>query len=125
MVRNENYWGEAPYYDEIIVKFYPEESTRFSEFQAGNLDAVYVTQATYVNNLKNGAVDGASLVQQVAQAVQGFQISSGDDSCQAFADINIRKAFAHGIDIATMVDVLGEGVYNVATSVLGGGELGL
>lgn len=44
LVRNENYWGDAPYYDEIIIKFYSEESTRYSEFQAGNLDAVYLTR---------------------------------------------------------------------------------
>lgn len=119
LVRNENYWGEAPYYDEIIIKFYSEESTRYSEFQAGNLDAVYVTEATYVNSLGSGSVSGANLVQKEAQSVYGFQISSGADSCGAFADINIRKAFAHGIDIATMVEVLGEGVYKVATSVLG------
>ena len=119
LVRNENYWGEAPYYDEIIIKFYSEESTRYSEFQAGNLDAVYVTEATYVNSLSDGSVSGASLVQKEAQSVYGFQISSGADSVGAFADINIRKAFAHGIDIATMVEVLGEGMYKVASSVLG------
>lgn len=119
LVRNENYRGEAPYYDEIIVKFYSEESTRFAELQAGNLDAAYLTQATYINNLATGSVAGASLIQRPGQSVYGFQISSGDASVGAFADINIRKAFAHGMDIAAMVEVLGEGVYQTATSVLG------
>ncbi len=27
-VRNENYWGEQPYYDEVIVKYIPEASAR-------------------------------------------------------------------------------------------------
>ena len=119
LVRNDSYWGEAPYYDEVIIKFYSEESTRYSEFQAGNLDAVYLTEATYINSLGGGSVSGANLVQKEAQSVYGFQISSGADSVGAFSDINIRKAFAHGIDIATMVEVLGEGVYKVATSILG------
>ena len=119
LVRNEDYRGEAPYYDEIIIKFYSEESTRFAEFQAGNLDACYLTQATYINNLGSGSVAGASLIQREAQSVYGFQISSGSASVGTFADINVRKAFAHGIDIAAMVEVLGEGVYKVASSVLG------
>ena len=119
LVRNEDYWGEAPYYDEIIIKFYSEESTRYSEFQAGNLDAVYVTEATYINGLGNGSVSGTALVQREAQSVYGFQISSGADSVGAFADVNIRKAFAHGINIEEMVTVLGEGIYKVASSVLG------
>ena len=119
LVRNENYWGEAPYYDEIIIKFYSEESTRFAELQAGNLDAAYVTQATYVNNLSSGSVAGASLVQKVSQAVSGIQLAAGPDTVGTFADINIRKAFAHGLQIENMVSNLGQGMYKVATSVLG------
>ena len=119
LVRNENYWGDAPYYDEIIIKFYSEESTRYSEFQAGNLDAVYLTEATSINSLGNGNVSGSHLVQREAQSVYGFQISSGADSVGAFSDINVRKAFAHGINIEEMVTILGEGIYKVATSVLG------
>lgn len=119
LVRNEDYWGEAPYYDEIIIKFYSEESTRFAELQAGNLDAAYLTQATYVNNLSSGAVSGASLVQKVSQGVTGVMLSAGPETVGAFSDINVRKAFAHGIQIENMVNSLGEGMYQVASSVLG------
>ena len=119
LVRNEDYWGEAPYYDEIIIKFYSEESTRFAELQAGNLDAAYVTQATYVNNLSSGSVSGSVLVQKVSQGVTGIQLAAGPDSVGAFADINVRKAFAHGIQIENMINGLGQGMYQVASSVLG------
>ncbi len=119
MVRNDTYWGEAPYYDEIIVKFYSEESTRYADLQAGNLDAAYLTEASYVNNLSNGAVNGVGLVQMPMQSVHGFQLSAGKSTVGAFSDINIRKAFAHGINIEEMINVLGEGMYTVATSILG------
>lgn len=119
LVRNESYWGEAPYYDEIIIKFYSEESTRFAELQAGNLDAAYVTQATYVNNLSSGSVSGAALVQKVSQGVTGIQLAAGPDTVGAFADLNVRKAFAHGIQIENMINGLGQGMYQVASSVLG------
>ena len=119
LVRNESYRGEAPYYDEIIVKFYSEESTRFAEFQAGNLDACYLTQATYIKNLGDGAVVGAELVRRGAQATYGFALSGTTDTVGAMADINIRKAFAHGMNIAEIVEILGEGVYETATSILG------
>ena len=119
LVRNDTYWGEAPYYDEIIVKFYSEESTRYADLQAGNLDAAYLTEASYVSNLSNGAISGVSLVQTTSQACYGFQLAAGADSVGTFADINIRKAFAHGINIEEMITVLGEGMYKVATSILG------
>lgn len=93
--------------------------------RAGNLDAAYVTQATYVNNLSSGSVSGSVLVQKVSQGVTGIQLAAGPDSVGAFADINVRKAFAHGIQIENMINGLGQGMYQVASSVLGRRQLGL
>ena len=129
LVRNPNYWGEAPYYDELHVYFYSEESTRYADFQAGNLDAAYLTQATYINNLANGAVADASLVTAPENSVYCFEMAvvlggaSGEPEREApFADINLRKAFAHCLDIPTMVETLGEGVYETASSLVGEGS---
>lgn len=121
LVRNENYWGGAPYYDEIYCKFYSEESTRYSDLMAGNLDAAIFSQATYVNNLKNGAVADAHLVQLELNSVFGFTMNSEFDN-RPLEDINVRKAVAHALDIPTMVESLGEGIYNVASSIVGEGS---
>ena len=119
ITRNENYWGEAPYYDEFDVYFYSEESTRYADFQSGKLDGVYLTEATYINNLGNGAVMGASLYTATENSVYGFEMAWNSDSRATFADINVRKAFAHCLDIKSMVEALGEGVYTVATDIVG------
>ena len=122
LTRNENYWGEQPYYDKVIIKCYSEESTRYSDYVSGNLDAVYVTQASYVNEAKSGNVDGASLLTIAAQGVTGIQLAWSSDSVGTFSDINIRKAFAHAIDIESMVEVLGEGTLTVEDSTLNHGS---
>jgi ABC-type transport system substrate-binding protein len=119
LVRNPYYWGEEPYYDEFDVYFYSEESTRYADFQSGKLDAIYLTEATYINNLSSGAVSGASLVTAVEPSVYGFEMAWNTESMGTFADINVRKAFAHCLDINAMVDQLGEGVYTVASSLVG------
>lgn len=40
-VRNENYWGEAPYYDEVVIKQVPEASSRLQALQTGEVDPIY------------------------------------------------------------------------------------
>lgn len=126
LVRNPYYWGDEPYYDELNVYFYSEESTRYADFQAGNLDAAYLTEATYINNLGKGAVMDGELVTVNENSVYCFEMAealggaSGEPETEAvFADINIRKAFAHCLDIPTMVESLGEGVYATASSLVG------
>lgn len=118
LVRNENYWGEAPYYDTLIVRFFSEESTRYAELQAGNLDAAYFSQATYIKDIGNGKINGFNLVQTEMPNVRGFAMAISDRTRGTFSDINIRKAFAHGMDITSMVEVVGDGVYKVADSIL-------
>jgi len=129
LVRNPYYWGEAPFYDEFDVYFYSQESTRYAELQSGKLDAAYLTEATYINNLSKGAVMETSLITVPENAVFCFEMANtiGDVSGEPgeaapFADINVRKALAHCLDIPTMVESLGEGVYAVASSLVGEGS---
>ena len=129
LVRNPYYWGEAPYYDEFDVYFYSQESTRYADLQSGKLDAAYLTEATYINNLSKGAVPDASLISVNENAVFCFEmaVEMGGASGEAgepavFSDINVRKALAHCLDIPTMVETLGEGVYDVASSLVGEGS---
>lgn len=129
LVRNPYYWGEAPYYDEFNVYFYSQESTRYADLQAGNLDAAYLTEATYINNLSKGAVPDASLITAKENAVQYVEMAvalggaSGEpEETAPFTDINVRKALAHCLDIPTIVESLGEGVYEVASSLVGEGS---
>ena len=122
LVRNENYWGDAPYYDEIYCKFYSEESTRYAELMAGNLDAATFSNTTYLNNLGNGAVPNARLVINEMGGAFGITTSfNPEKSNGSLTDINIRKAIAHGIDIRAIIENLGEGVYPLATSIVGEG----
>ena len=40
-VRNENYWGEEPYFDEIIAQYIPDSTSRLQALQTGEIDLVY------------------------------------------------------------------------------------
>ena len=119
--RNENYRGEAPYYDEIQIYFYAEESTRYTDFLAGNLDAIYLSESSYINNLKNGAAEDAEVVQYDDCNVYGIQMAYSADSVGTLADENLRLALAHCIDVQSIIDTLGGGNYTVPGSLVGTG----
>lgn len=38
LVRNENYWGEAPYFDRIIIQNLPEPATQKTALESGDID---------------------------------------------------------------------------------------
>jgi peptide/nickel transport system substrate-binding protein len=118
LVRNPDYWGDAPYYDKLICKFYSEESTRYSEMMAGTIDAAYFSQATYINNARDNKVPDASLISHDVNSVMGLSMAAQEGSSGLLADINLRKAIAHAIDTDTIVSVIGEDVFKVADSVL-------
>ena len=39
-VRNENYWGEEPYFDEIIARYIPDSTSRLQALQNGGDDLI-------------------------------------------------------------------------------------
>lgn len=60
-VRNENYWGEAPFYDEIVVKYIPEASSRLQALQTGEVDLIYGADLiTYDDYNQAMTLDGIS-----------------------------------------------------------------
>jgi peptide/nickel transport system substrate-binding protein len=118
-VRNDLYWGEAPYYDVLIDKFYAQESSMYTDLQAGNLDACYLTDTTYINNVKDDKVTGVKIYTQDRASIYGLSLAGAEDSGTGpLHDINVRQAVAHAVDVNTIVNTLGEGVYKTATSIL-------
>src|SRR5262249_31359939 len=42
LARNEDYWGQKPYFDEVRISLVPEISQQILQLQAGDIDAVPV-----------------------------------------------------------------------------------
>ncbi len=40
LTRNENYWGEEPYYEKVVVKIIPDAASQIVQLQGGDLDIV-------------------------------------------------------------------------------------
>ena len=96
-IRNEHYWGKAPYYDEIVVKYIPEASSRLQALQTGEVDLIYgadllsygdYNQALSLNGIKGAINTGNTLTRNLVLNV----------SSSILSDIKIRQAIASAIN---------------------------
>lgn len=95
--KNEAYWGTAPYYDEIYVKYIPEASSRMLALEKGEVDVIY----------GSGLITWDDFSQAKAYQNVNAKISDADTKTVYFvlnagnemlSDLTIREAIAYGID---------------------------
>ena len=96
-VRNDNYWGETPDYDEVIVKYIPESSARLQALQNGDIDMIYGSalmtwddyeQATSLPNIKG-------VVSSYDSNTRNVVLNAGSAK---LGDLKVREAIAYAID---------------------------
>jgi peptide/nickel transport system substrate-binding protein len=98
MEKNEDYWGEEPYLDEIVFELYPDENTLLAAVQQGSVQAA-------------SFIDG-SLAQQAEQS--GFTLGDAafrqnlaiyvNPEAGPLSDVNVRRAFSLALDRQALVD---------------------
>ncbi len=114
--KNEDYWGDGGYFDEIDVVFYNDASTAVLEFEAGNLDAVYVQNYTDIERLMNDEINGAWCAKVAGHTISGLCMSSavGDD----FVDGTLREAICHAIPVEELVNGVSGGTVVAQNSII-------
>ncbi len=114
--KNDNYWGDEPYYDTINVKFYSDETTRMMAFEDGEVDFIYLSSNENIERIKKGEVQDATVQNFASQSVSVFNFDRiGTDK---FDDVRVREAIAEAIDVDTMVTTICGDSCEVADSVL-------
>ncbi len=110
LVRNDKYKtnlpfvenkGPNPYIDEVIIRFIPEDLTRISELEAGNVDIV-----------RGVPVDAVSRLMQNPDIKLYYTLQPGIDYIMVnvrkppLDDVRVRKAIALAVDRDSLVQVL-------------------
>ena len=96
-VRNEDYWGETPYWDEVIVKYIPDSTSRLQALRTGEIDMIYGgTLLTYEEYDQALAMDGIG--GQMAGKDTRVQALTTNASRPYMSDIRVRQAIAYAID---------------------------
>ncbi len=96
-IRNEEYWGEKPPFEEIIVKFIPNSTTRIKALQTGEIDAIFSSTFISYDEYKQAtSVEG--IKGQISEDTVKTRNMVVNASRPLLDDINVRKAIAMSIN---------------------------
>ncbi|SFE13221.1 peptide/nickel transport system substrate-binding protein [Sulfitobacter brevis] len=97
---NENYWGGAPEFKTVTIKFVTDAASRVAEIESGNAHVTLEVPYEEFDRLK--AKDG---IEGVAEPISDIGMIFLND-IEVMTDPNVRKAAAHAIDKQLIVDRL-------------------
>ena len=101
--RNDDYWQEGlPYLDKITFRPIPDEDTRVSSLQSGDIDALQTLRQSTVAKARE--VDGVDNYEYLGN---NSGVSIINSSKPPFDDVRVRQALAYGIDQPALIEVLG------------------
>ncbi|MEE9333335.1 MAG: ABC transporter substrate-binding protein [Granulosicoccaceae bacterium] len=100
---NENYWGGAPEFKTVTIKFVTDAASRVAEIESGNSHVTLEVPYEEFDRLKSkDGIDG------LAEPISDIGMIFVND-IEVMTDPNVRKAAAHAIDKATIIDRLMSG----------------
>ncbi|RBY81148.1 hypothetical protein DQ239_00565 [Blastococcus sp. TF02-09] len=101
--KNDNYWQEGlPHLDGITFRPIPDEDTRVSSLQSGDIDAMQTLRQSTVQRARD--LDGVDNYEYLGNNAGGSIINS---SIAPFDDLRVRQALAYAIDQPALIDVIG------------------
>lgn len=107
-VRNEDYWGEKPYWDEIIVKYIPDSTSRLQALQTGEIDMIYGgTLLSYDEYDQALAMNGIAGL--MAEKDTRVQVITTNATRPYMSDIRVRQAVAYAIDKEELSQAISSG----------------
>ncbi len=99
--RNWEYWGEAPYLEQVVFKFISDGNAAFAAIMSGEVDVFIPFPAPEILSQFKGdprfqlITDGAT---------EGEVILAINHKAAPFDQLNVRKALAHAIDRDAIID---------------------
>lgn len=109
LVRNPNYWGEAPPFETVRFDVIPDDQTRLLAMQSGEIDGTFNVPATAIEQWEQAA----NIVDATAFIFRGLTIDMEDDP---FDDIHVRRALYYATDREAIVNGLFPGEAVAATT---------
>jgi len=112
LAKNEDYWGEGPYVDELMMRVVPEDESRVLALEAGEADVTVRVPPMDVPRLKS---EGLNVV--VAPSTRVIYIGM-NNQYKMLKDRRVRQALNYAVNKEAIVQVLLQGYGRVMDSPL-------
>ncbi len=99
VTRNEDYWGEQPYYDEVVFRIVPEAATRESLLLAGQVDLIILPPVSDVPALQQNP-DVEVLLAPSDRTI--FIALNNND--EVLSDPRVRQALNYAVNKQDIID---------------------
>ncbi|GAA4724661.1 ABC transporter substrate-binding protein [Brevibacillus fulvus] len=100
LVKNDDYFGDKPKWDEVVFRSIPEDATRVSELLTGGVDLAVNIPPTDLDRIKNN--EGTAVAQGPTQRVMQLTVRMTPGT--KTADPKVREAIDLAIDKQAIVD---------------------
>jgi peptide/nickel transport system substrate-binding protein len=95
MIRNDQYWGGAPYLDGVRFRVITETASRAAAIQSGDLDVTERLGPTFVRRIESGQLKGLHFVPIGAAGIKQLVLNT---QLAPTSDPRVRKAIALSLD---------------------------
>lgn len=99
LTRNENYWGELPYYSEVVFQIVPEAATRESLLLAGQVDMIILPPVSDLPALQQNP--DVEVLLAPSNRIIFLSLNNTDE---ALSDVRVRQALNYAVDKQTIID---------------------
>ena len=116
VTRNPNYWGDAPAWDNLILRPIANPGARVAALLAGDVDVIETPPIQDFDSIRNA---GFSIAQGLSNRVIYLHMDSGDavppgvsgtDGRNPFADVRVREAISKAVNRDAIVERVMGGV---------------
>jgi peptide/nickel transport system substrate-binding protein len=105
LVRNENYWGEAPYFDRVIITNLPEAATQKAALESGEIDVALDITADQVPDLES--TDGVTVYQGSGNIVHFLLMNANPEVGGPMSDPKVQQAVRLALDYEGYIGLFG------------------
>lgn len=113
IVRNEDYWGEAPSIDRIDFRVVPEAGSRIAALQTGEATAIYPMPTDQVATVRS-----AGDINMISIPSTTMRYVTLNTNYEPLSDVRVRQALNYAFDQEEYCRVMYSGAATPATSVL-------